>query len=191
MAVKKSRTMMARPSNESTPSIIAEESGIVVQQQTINDSEFRPIDRAATVQAVKSFFSDRECYDGYNYQELKRMSGAWGELKSPALSATGGGSGIDNGVEQRFIKHAECLRAVQAVNHALEGCDRMCRDILVQHYIKNEPVRNVRDALHISGNATWSNLDKRACYQFAQCMEYAIDLYKVNRGLVPPLQIFL
>ena len=53
----------------------------MVQQQTIDDKEFRPIDREATVQAVKSFFSEQECDYGYNYQELKRLSGAWGELE--------------------------------------------------------------------------------------------------------------
>lgn len=61
----------------------------MVQQQTIDDKEFRPIDHEATVQAVKSFFSEQECDYGYNYQELKRLSGAWGELKSPSLNTTG------------------------------------------------------------------------------------------------------
>ena len=164
-----------------------------MQQQTIDDKEFRPIDHEATVQAVKSFFSEQECDYGYNYQELKRLSGAWGELKSPSLNTTGGSStgSIDNTVERRFIKHAECLRAVNAVDYALEGCDRMSRSIILRHYIRHESVRVVRNSLCISGNETWTKLNKRACYQFAQCMEYTIELYQVNRELIPPLQIFV
>lgn len=182
---------MARPSDKLTPSIIAEESGIVVQQQTINDDEFRPIDREATVQAVKSFFSDRECYNGYNYQELKRLSGAWGELKSPSLSVTGVGSSTDNGIEQRFIKHAECLRAVQAVEYAINGCDRVSYVIMRRRYIERVPVKEIRNILHIAGNATWYKLDRRACCQFAQCMEAAAALYHVNQQILPRLQVFL
>lgn len=109
----------------------------MVQQQVIDNNEFHPIDREATVQAVKSFFSDRECYDGYNYQELKRMSGAWGELKSPSLNTLGGlASGTNNTVEWRFIKHTECSRAIQAVEYAIHGCDRVSREILMKRYIE-------------------------------------------------------
>lgn len=164
----------------------------MVQQQVIDNNEFHPIDREATVQAVKSFFSDRECYDGYNYQELKRMSGAWGELKSPSLNTLGGlASGTNNTVEWRFIKHTECSRAIQAVEYAIHGCDRVSREILMKRYIEQRPVKIVRDILQIAGNATWHRLDQRACCQFAECMEAAAILYRTDQRLLPQLQFYL
>ena len=153
----------------------------MVQQQVIDNNEFHPIDREATVQAVKSFFSDRECYDGYNYQELKRMSGAWRELKSPSLNTLGG----------LFIKHTECLKAIQAVEYAIHGCDRVSREILMKRYIEQRPVKIVRDILQIAGNATWHRLDQRACCQFAECMEAATILYRTDQRLFPQLQFYL
>lgn len=165
----------------------------MVQQQVIDNNEFHPIDREATVQAVKSFFSDRECYDGYNYQELKRLSGAWGELKSPSLNTTGGSAtgGVENTIERRFIKHTECLKAIQAVEYAVHGCDRVSREILMKRYIEQRPVKIVRDILQIAGNATWHRLDQRACCQFAECMEAAAILYRTDQRLFPQLQFYL
>lgn len=165
----------------------------MVQQQTIDDKEFRPIDREATVQAVKSFFSEQECDYSYNYQELKRLSGAWGELKSPSLNTTGGSAtgGVENTIERRFIKHTECLKAIQAVEYAIHGCDRVSREILMKRYIEQRPVKIVRDILQIAGNATWHRLDQRACCQFAECMEAATILYRTDQRLFPQLQFYL
>ena len=78
MAVKKSRTMMARPSNESTLLIIAEESGVMVQMNLDLG-----IDSKETAANVRRFWTH-----GINRYGLHRN-----QLKSPTLSLTGGGGG--------------------------------------------------------------------------------------------------
>ena len=121
------------------------------------------------------------------------MSGAWGELKSPSLNTTGGFAtgGVENTIERRFIKHTECLKAIQAVEYAIHGCDRVSREILMKRYIEQRPVKIVRDILQIAGNATWHRLDQRACCQFAECMEAATILYRTDQRLFPQLQFYL
>nr|WP_278773201.1 ArpU family phage packaging/lysis transcriptional regulator [Limosilactobacillus mucosae] len=142
MAVKKSRTMMARPSNESTPSIIAEESGVVVQMDLGLE-----IDSKETAANVRRFWTHG--INRYLYQAGLHRN----QLKSPTLSLAGGGGSTGNHAEDRLISGMQAQRMCDCIRDTLENCEPLTYQII--------------SAVYIEGLKDWQMADK-LCYSSSQ-----------------------
>ncbi len=142
MAVKKSRTMMARPSNESTSSIIAEESGVVVQMDL-----GLGIDSKETAANVRRFWMYG--INRYLYQAGLHRN----QLKSPTLSLAGGGGANGNHAEDRLISGMQAQRMCDCIRDTLENCEPLTYQII--------------SAVYIEGLKDWQMADK-LCYSSSQ-----------------------
>ena len=142
MAVKKSRTMMARPSNESTPSIIAEESGVVVQMDL-----GLGIDYNETAKNARKFLS--KGINKYLYKAGMHRN----QLKSPTLNLAGSGSSGDNHAEDKIINGMEATRMCDCIKDTLENCEPLTYQII--------------SAVYIEGLKDWQMADK-LCYSSSQ-----------------------
>ena len=134
--------MTARPSNESTPSIIAEESGVVVQMDL-----GLGIDYNTTAANVRRFLS--KGINRYLYQAGMHRN----QLKSPTMSLTGGSHGGGNHTEDQIIKGMEATRMCDCIRDTLENCEPLTYQII--------------SAVYIEGLKDWQMADK-LCYSSSQ-----------------------
>lgn len=159
MAVKKSRTMMARPSNESTPSIIAEESGVVVQMDL-----GLGIDYNTTAANVRRFLS--KGINRYLYQAGMHRN----QLKSPTMSLTGGSHGGGNHTEDQIIKGMEATRMCHCIKDTLENCEPLTYQIIVAVYIEDIKDWQMADKLCYSPSQ-YQNIKRSCMCEFAERFE--------------------
>lgn len=134
--------MMARPSNESTPSIIAEESGVVVQMDLGLE-----IDSKETAANVRRFWTNG--INRYLYQAGLHRN----QLKSPTLSLAGGGGANGNHAEDRLISGMQAQRMCDCIRDTLENCEPLTYQII--------------SAVYIEGLKDWQMADK-LCYSSSQ-----------------------
>lgn len=159
-AKEKSRTTMARPSNESTPSIIAEESGVVVVQMDLGLG----IDYNATAANVRRFLS--KGINRYLYQAGMHRN----QLKSPTMSLTGGSHGGGNHTEDQIIKGMEATRMCHCIKDTLENCEPLTYQIIVAVYIEDIKDWQMADKLCYSPSQ-YQNIKRSCMCEFAERFE--------------------
>ena len=150
---------MARPSNESTPSIIAEESGVVVQMDL-----GLGIDYNTTAANVRRFLS--KGINRYLYQAGMHRN----QLKSPTMSLTGGSHGGGNHTEDQIIKGMEATRMCHRIKDTLENCEPLTYQIIVAVYIEDIKDWQMADKLCYSPSQ-YQNIKRSCMCEFAERFE--------------------
>lgn len=158
-AKEKSRTMTARPSNESTPSIIAEESGVVVQM----DLGLR-IDYNETAKNARKFLSK-----GIN-EYLYKAGMHRNQLKSPTMSLTGSSHGGGNHTEDQIIKGMEATRMCYCIKDTLENCEPLTYQIISAVYLEGLKDWQMADKLCYSPSQ-YQNIKRSCMCEFAERFE--------------------
>ena len=143
------------------------------------------IDKTETIQNVRDFFNE----DKY-YPTIKRRSGEYG-LKSPQMDVTGiHGSCFGNSTEKMMVMFAEYDKAKRTVDDAIAGCRQMSQVILKKRYIDGWDIYDVRPLVNRYGHETYTNADKYACLEFADCLARKAWENNVNREIIPNLLVF-
>lgn len=170
MAVKKSRTMMARPSNESTPSIIAEESGVVVQMDL-----GLGIDYNETAKNARKFLS--KGINKYLYKAGMHRN----QLKSPTLNLAGGGLSGGNHAEDKIINGMESIRMCRCIKDTLENCEPLTYQIISAVYLEGLKDWQMADKLSYSPSQ-YQNIKRTALCEFAERFEGFETRYSFDRN---------
>ena len=170
MAVKKSRTMMARPSNESTPSIIAEESGVVVQMDL-----GLGIDYNETAKNARKFLS--KGINKYLYKAGMHRN----QLKSPTLNLAGGGLSGGNHAEDKIINGMESIRMCRCIKDTLENCEPLTYQIISAVYLEGLKDWQMADKLSYSPSQ-YQNIKRTALCEFAERFEGFETRYSFDRS---------
>lgn len=147
---------------------------------------FETLDVNGTYHAVQNFFYDR-------YPVIKRRSGAWGDYSSPSFDGMPKAPVKGNGTESAMIEHSIYASALYAVHYAIQGCSSESQAIIVGKYIKELPDDTIRCRLAVSGNGAFRRRLKKACCEFADCIDPACEMFKVKRGkegLIPELRCY-
>lgn len=143
------------------------------------------IDKTETIQNVRNFFSE----DKY-YPTIKRRSGEYG-LKSPQMDVTGiHGSRFGNSTEKMMVMFAEYDKAKRTVDDAIIGCRQISQVILKKRYIDGWDIYDVRPLVNRYGHETYTNADKYACLEFADCLARKAWENNVDREIIPNLLVF-
>lgn len=143
------------------------------------------IDKTETIQNVRDFFNE----DKY-YPTIKRRSGEYG-LKSPQMDVTGiHGSRFGNSTEKMMIMFDEYTNANRAVEEAIEGCCLVSQIIIQKRYIDRLEIYRIRPLINRYGHETYTNADKYACLEFADCLARKAWENNVNREIIPNLLVF-
>ena len=145
---------------------------------------FETLDVNGTYHAVQNFFYDR-------YPVIKRRSGAWGDYSSPSFDGMPKAPAKGNGTENAMIEHSIYASALYAVHYAIQGCSKESQAIIVGKYIKELSDDTIRCRLAVSGNGAFRRRLKKACCEFADCIDPACERFKVKRGkegLIPKLR---
>ena len=150
---------MARPSNESTPSIIAEESGVVVQMDL-----GLGIDYNETAKNARKFLS--KGINKYLYKAGMHRN----QLKSPTLNLAGSGSSGGNHAEDKIINGMEATRMCHCIKDTLENCEPLTYRIIVAVYIEDIKDWQMADKLCYSPSQ-YQNIKRTALCEFAERFE--------------------
>lgn len=148
---------------------------------------FDELDVDGTYHAVQWFFYDR-------YPVIKRRSGAWDDYSSPSLDGMPKAPSAGNTSEKSMIQHSTYASAYYAVQYAIRGCSHDSQIIIKGKYIGNLSDDQVRARLLINGNGAFRRRVKRACCEFADCIDPACEKFNVQRGehdLIPKLRKYL
>lgn len=148
---------------------------------------FQELDVDGTYHAVQWFFYDR-------YPVIKRRSGAWDDYSSPSLDGMPKAPSAGNTSEQSMIQHSEYASAYYAVHYAVGGCSRDSQIIIKGKYLGNLSDAEVRERLLINGNGAFRRRIKKACCEFADCIDPACEKFHVKRGngdLIPKLRRYI
>lgn len=143
------------------------------------------LDKKATIKKVREFFSENEYYP-----TIKRRAGEYG-LKSPQMDITGiRGSRFGNSTEKMMVMFAEYAKAKRTVDDAIAGCRQMSQVILKKRYIDGWGIYDVRPLVNRYGHETYTNADKYACLEFADCLERKAWENNVDSEIIPNLLVF-
>lgn len=143
------------------------------------------LDKEATIAKVREFFSE----DKY-YPTIKRRSGEYG-LKSPQMDVTGiRGSRFGNSTEKMMIMFNEYAKAKQTVDDAIVGCRLVSQIIIQKRYIDRLEIYRIRPLINRYGHETYTNADKYACLEFADCLARKAWENNVDSEIIPNLLVF-
>lgn len=146
----------------------------------------KPIDKRATIRNVRDFFDNED-----KFPTIKRRAGVWG-LQSPQMDVTGvHGSPIGNAQENKALQLVEYRKAVRAVFWAVEGCSFRSRQFLKYRYIKQLPVKQVREKVYLSGNKSYQKADRWACLEFADTVDAAKQSFGIDDEIIPDFHVYL
>ena len=85
---------------------------------------------------------------------------------------------------------AEYARAKRTVDNAITGCRQMSQVILKKCYIDGWDIYDVRPLVNRYGHETYTNTDKCACLEFADCLERKAWENNVDSEIIPNLLVF-
>ena len=143
------------------------------------------LDKEATIAKVREFFSE----DKY-YPTIKRRSGEYG-LKSPQMDVTGiRGSRFGNSTEKMMIMFNEYAKAKQTVDDAIVGCRLVSQIIIQKRYIDRLEIYRIRPLINRYGHETYTNADKYACLEFADCLARKAWENNIDSEIIPNLLVF-
>ena len=143
MAVKKSRTTMARLINDSTSPVYQSKECDVVVQMDLGLG----IDYNETAKNARKFLS--KGINKYLYKAGMHRN----QLKSPTLNLAGGGLSGGNHAEDKIINGMESMRMCRCIKDTLENCEPLTYQII--------------SAVYIEGLKDWQMADK-LCYSSSQ-----------------------
>ena len=161
---------MARPSNESTPSIIAEESGVVVQMDL-----GLGIDYNETAKNARKFLS--KGINKYLYKAGMHRN----QLKSPTLNLAGGGLSGGNHAEDKIINGMESIRMCRCIKDTLENCEPLTYQIISAVYLEGLKDWQMADKLSYSPSQ-YQNIKRTALCEFAERFEGFETRYSFDRS---------
>lgn len=142
------------------------------------------VNKDATVSRVRHFFRDDD-----QLPQLKRLAGAFGELKSPTFDITGVHGSGGNATEARYIRHAHYYRLYRVVLDAIKGCSQDSQTIINAKYLSNTYSWQVAQQMNIEKTA-FNQKDRYACFEFADCLEGKAMQYSIPEKDLPDLHVY-
>lgn len=142
------------------------------------------LNKDATVSRVRHFFRDDD-----QLPQLKRLAGAFGELKSPTFDITGVHGSVGNATEARYIRHAHYYRLYRVVLDAIKGCSQDSQTIINAKYLSNTYSWQVAQQMNIEKTA-FNQKDRYACFEFADCLEGKAMQYSIPEKDLPDLHVY-
>lgn len=147
-----------------------------------------PYDREASVQAVRDFFCKDDPDHPRNYWRIKRRYEAMYSLGGHSEDVTGIHGSGGNHTEDKLIAGNPYMRAMNSIKRGLQACSIQSRLLLIDRYIEGKKVWAIQLELKLTGNDRYQKADQRACYEFADAMDYIVVEDDVQ-DLIPQLLI--
>ena len=170
-AKEKSRTIMARPSNESTlPVYQTGECDVVVQTDL-----GLGIDYNETAKNARKFLS--KGINKYLYKAGMHRN----QLKSPTLNLAGSGSSGGNHAEDKIINGMEATRMCHCIKDTLDNCEPLTYQIISAVYLDELKDWQMADKLCYS-SSQYQNIKRTALCEFAERFEGFETRYAFDRN---------
>lgn len=136
--------------------------------------------------AVRDFFTRDEIGRHPSYAKIERRASMAYGLTGQSGDVTGvRGSSKGNGTEERLVAENDYLRAKRAVDLAIKGCSATSAAIIKMRYLEHRKIWHIRRLAHLSGNASYQKAERRACYEFADAIDYARDQFNIPAEVIP------
>lgn len=147
-----------------------------------------PVDGNASVQAVRDFFTFDDPQHPRNYWRIKRRYEAMYSLGGHSEDVTGIHGSSGNHTEDKLIAGNPYMRAMNSIKRGLKACSIQSRLILIGRYIEGKKVWAIQQELQLTGSDRYQKADYKACYEFADAMDYIVAEDDVQ-DLIPQLLI--
>ena len=135
---------------------------------------------------VRDFFTRDELGPHPSYAKIERRSNMAYGLTGQSGDITGvRGSSAGNVAEKRLVAENDYLRAKRAIDLAIKGCSATSAAIIKMRYLEHHKIWHIRRLAHLSGNASYQKAERRACYEFADAIDYARDQFNIPVEVIP------
>ena len=171
MAVKKSRTTMARLLNGSTSPVYHSEECDVVVQMDLGLG----IDYNETAKNARKFLS--KGINKYLYKAGMHRN----QLKSPTLNLAGSGSSGGNHADDKIINGMEASRMCRCIKDTLDNCEPLTYQIISAVYLDDLKDWQMADKLSYSPSQ-YQNIKRTALCEFAERFEGFETRYSFDRN---------